>query len=146
MLQREQIKHCLMVFFYPANSDAQVCTIEYFDPGKALIQASGLGTVEIGRGTADAISGRRCCNPAYSTTRESGGKSVRGVADALDSSHKATLARAVVKVELSRAATALLHSQAAPTPGDLTRAGTARAATNGCRGRGGDGSGGDGAI
>ena len=41
---------------------------------------------------------------------------------------RAALARSAVKVELSRAATALLHSEAALAPGDLTRAGTARAA------------------
>ena len=39
---------------------------------------------------------------------------------------KGALERSAVKVELSRAATALLHSEAALTPGDLTRAGTAR--------------------
>lgn len=40
---------------------------------------------------------------------------------------EAALARSAVKVKLSRAATTLLHSEAALTPGDLTRAGTARA-------------------
>ena len=36
--------------------------------------------------------------------------------------------RSAAKVEQSRAATALLHSEAALAPGDLTRAGTARGA------------------
>ena len=97
---------------------------------------------EIGRDTADAISGQ-CYRPAYSTGHESGGKGVRGVGDALECYHMAALTRSGVKVELSRTATALLHSKAALTPGDLTRAGTARAGTNdyGCDGDGSDGNG-----
>lgn len=34
VVHREQIKHCLMVFFCLTNSDAQVCTTEHLIPGK----------------------------------------------------------------------------------------------------------------
>ena len=44
--------------------------------------------------------------------------------------------RSTAKVEQSRAATALLHSEAALAPGDLTRAGTARGAGAGAGGGG----------
>jgi hypothetical protein len=50
---------------------------------------------------------------------------VRTAAAALARYEAAALARSAVKVEKSRAAGALLHSEAATTKGDLTRAGTA---------------------
>lgn len=46
----------------------------------------------------------------------------------MDCYQRAALTRSAAKVELSRAATGLLHSEVSLTPGDLTRAGTARAA------------------
>lgn len=89
---------------------------------------------EIGRDTAYAISG---------WSAGSGGvQGVRTVAEAMESYHTAALARSAAKVELSRAATTLLHSEAALTPGDLTRAGTARARA---RAAASDGSAGEGA-
>jgi hypothetical protein len=83
---------------------------------------------EIGRNTTYAISGR-CYGGGNSGAGGggSGGNSgVRGVGEAMGCYEKVALERSAVKVELSRAATALLHSEAALTPGDLTRAGTAR--------------------
>ena len=88
-----------------------------------------LAVTELGRDTFDAISGRR-----YKRAESTSGKTsaVRGVYEAMDSYHRSALARSAVKVQLSRAATALLHSEAALTPGDLTRAGTARTANGDC--------------
>ena len=83
---------------------------------------------EIGRNTTYAVSGR-CYGGGNSGAGGggSGGNSgVRGVGEAMGCYEKVALERSAVKVELSRAATALLHSEAALTPGDLTRAGTAR--------------------
>ena len=89
-----------------------------------------LAVTELGRNTLNAISGRRY-KRAESTSCSSGKTSaVRGVYEAMDRYHRSALARSAVKVELSRTATTLLHSEAALTPGDLTRAGTARAAAD----------------
>lgn len=83
---------------------------------------------EIGRDTAYAISGWN--------SGSGGMQGVRRVAEAMESYHTAALARSAIKVELSRAATTLLHSEAALTPGDLTRAGTARARARAATGDG----------
>ena len=63
---------------------------------------------------------------------------MRSVAEALECYEAEAVRRSTAKVEQSRAATALLHSEAALAPGDLTRAGQARGAGAGAGG-GGDG-------
>ena len=82
-----------------------------------------------GRRTALARSGR--CYPGAGAE----GGAARSVAEALECYEAEAVRRSTAKVEQSRAATALLHSEAALAPGDLTRAGTARGA--GARGGGG---------
>ena len=86
----------------------------------------------VGRRTALARSGR--CYPGAGAE----GGAVRSVTEALECYEAEAVRRSTAKVEQSRAATALLHSEAALAPGDLTRAGTARGASV-VEGGGGDG-------